>query len=195
MPTLSHQQLATLLHPYYPDPTPLLLDQLSTYLNLLTKWNLKTNLTAIRTPEAIVTRHFGESLFAACHLPPGQTLLDLGSGAGFPGLPIALARPNLTVTLAESQNKKAIFLREVVRTLGVPIEIWPHRVETLPPERRFDLVTLRAVDNPDLAIQLAGNFINPLGSIVYLTSLPGAGSRLIPIPGSETAILDFLSAT
>ena len=87
MPTLSHQQLATLLHPYYPDPTPLLLDQLSTYLNLLTKWNLKTNLTAIRTPEAIVTRHFGESLFAACHLPPGQTLLDLGSGAGFPGLP------------------------------------------------------------------------------------------------------------
>ena len=195
MPALTHQQLAALLHPYYPEPTPLLLDQLSLYLDLLLKWNAKTNLSAIRAPEAIVARHFGESLFAARHLPPGQTLLDLGSGAGFPGLPIALARPNLTVTLAESQNKKASFLREVVRTLGIPVQIWPDRVESLPPDHRFDLVTLRAVDHPDLAIRLARNLLSPLGSIVHLTAAPSVSPNGIPIPGSASAILDIFPAT
>ncbi len=80
--------------PYFPDPSPLLLGQLSIYLELLLKWNAQTNLTAIRAPEEIVRRHFGESLFAALHVPQGaKNLLDLGSGAGFPGLPIQLALP------------------------------------------------------------------------------------------------------
>ncbi len=83
-----------------------LIPKLSLYLDLLLKWNARTNLTAIRDPEEIVRRHFGESLFTAAHLPAAQTLLDFGSGAGFPGLPIALFLPQLRVTLAESQNKK-----------------------------------------------------------------------------------------
>ena len=151
MPTLSEASIAELLTPFYPAPPARLLGQLSAYLDLLLKWNARTNLSAIREPEAIVTRHFGESLFLASRLPSARTLLDLGSGAGFPGLPCALARPELMVTLAESQNKKASFLREVARTLAVDVEIWDKRAELLPDDRRFDVVTLRAVDNPEAA--------------------------------------------
>jgi len=191
--TLSNRALANLLFSYYPAPTPLLLEQLSIYLELLLKWNGRTNLSAIRDPEEIIRRHFGESLFAARYLPEGKTLLDLGSGAGFPGLPIALAHPHLAVILAESQNKKASFLREVVRTLDLPIEVWPHRVEELPPERRFDIVAMRAVDNPALALTLARQRLEPGGTIVYLRSLHSIGERSIPIPDTEIGILDFIS--
>jgi 16S rRNA (guanine527-N7)-methyltransferase len=191
--TLSNRAVANLLFSYYPAPTPLLLDQLSIYLELLLKWNGRTNLSAIRDPEEIIRRHFGESLFAARYLPEGKTLLDLGSGTGFPGLPIALAHPHLAVILAESQNKKASFLREVIRTLDLPIEVWPHRVEDLPPERLFDIVAMRAVDNPALALTLARQRLEPGGTIVYLRSLHSIGERSIPIPDTEIGILDFIS--
>src|ERR1700728_3898680 len=100
MPTLSESAIATLLIPSLTPPAAIL-PQLSAYLDLLLKWNARTNLTAIRDPEEIVRRHFGESLFVARHLPACDTLLDLGSGAGFPGIPIQLALPELNVTLAE----------------------------------------------------------------------------------------------
>src|ERR1700733_707690 len=125
MPILSESAIAALLTPYVDSP-PAILPQLSVYLDLLLKWNARTNLTAIRDPEEIVRRHFGESLFAARHVDPdATTLLDFGSGAGFPGVPIALLRPKIQVTLAESQNKKASFLREIVRTLNLSAQIWP----------------------------------------------------------------------
>src|SRR5712664_1169672 len=162
MPTLSESRIADLLTPYLPDPPATLIPQLSAYLDLLLKWNARTNLTAIRDPEEIVRRHFGESLFAVQHLNPATpdpgpgTLLDFGSGAGFPGLPIALLRPDLQVTLAESQNKKAAFLREAVRTLNLPnVEVWAARVEALPANRQFRVVTLRAVDNMEAALSAA----------------------------------------
>src|ERR1700678_876525 len=113
MPILPESKIATLLAPYLAPP-PEILPQLSLYLDLLLKWNARTNLTAIRDPEEIVRRHFGESLFAAQHIGTPDTLLDLGSGAGFPGPPIALLHPRISVTLAESQNKKATFLREAI---------------------------------------------------------------------------------
>src|ERR1700728_2858710 len=112
---LSEAKIATLLTTYLSDPpSESTLLQLSTYLDLLLKWNARTNLTAVRDPQEIVRRHFGESLFAGRHVGTPATLLDLGSGAGFPGIPIALLRPEIAVTLAESQHKKAAFLREVV---------------------------------------------------------------------------------
>src|SRR5882757_3963226 len=133
MPVLAESEIAALLAPYLAVP-PSLLPQLAAYLDLLVRWNARTNLTAIRQPEEMVRRHFGESLFAAANLgDPSNfpnTLLDLGSGAGFPGIPIALAHPEITVTLAESQNKKAAFLREAVRTLGLKnVEVWAGRAE------------------------------------------------------------------
>lgn len=161
MATLPESTIASLLRPYLLPKTALpdaLLQKLSTYLDLLLKWNARTNLTAIRDPEEIVRRHFGESLFAAQHIDSGtDTLLDFGSGAGFPGLPIALLRPEIQVTLGESQNKKASFLREAVRSLNLATEVWAARVETMPEFRRFHTVTLRAVDNMAAAIEGASS--------------------------------------
>lgn len=187
MPVLSRLAIGSLLHPFYPDAPESLLFQLSDYLDLLIKWNARMNLTAIRDPEEIVRRHFGESLFAARHLPACETLLDLGSGAGFPGLPIQLARPGLAVVLAESQNKKATFLRETVRLLGLPTEVWSARAETLPAGRRFDVVTLRAVDDPNVAVAQAFSLVKRGGFVVHLTtSVQKTGATLL-IPGSSTS--------
>ncbi|MDE1175907.1 MAG: 16S rRNA (guanine(527)-N(7))-methyltransferase RsmG [Edaphobacter sp.] len=158
MPVLSESRIAELLAPYLAVPQGIL-PRLSIYLDLLVRWNGRTNLTAIREPEEMVRRHFGESLFAAQHVGTPETLLDLGSGAGFPGLPIALSRPEIAVTLAESQGKKASFLREAVRTLQMDnVEVWAGRAELL--SRSFHTVTLRAVD--DMVVALAA--ADPLAS-------------------------------
>lgn len=196
MATLPESTLISLLKPYLSSTETVpeaLYTQLSAYLDLLLKWNSRTNLTAIRTPEKIVQRHFGESLFAGRHLGPYSTLLDFGSGAGFPGLPIAILRPDFSVTLAESQNKKATFLREVVRSLHLSVEIWPARVETMPESRKFDVVTLRAVDNMAAAIAAA----SPRAShdLLLLTAAPPllpdtfSTHPSIPIPGAQSTML------
>lgn len=193
MPALSESEIAEHLRPYLPDAAAAaLLPQLSTYLDLLLKWNARTNLTAVRDPGEIVRRHFGESLFAARHIEPGTlTLLDFGSGAGFPGIPVALLRPEIQVTLAESQNKKATFLREAVRTLGLTAEIWPARVESMPVSHRFQAVALRAVDHMDAALLAARSRILPGGQLVLLTTAadaPVAGLSL-PIPSSAAGVV------
>jgi len=189
MATLTPQKIAQLLEDYYSAPSDWLVDQLSTYLDLLLKWNARTNLTSIRDPEEIVRRHFGESLFVASHLPACATLLDLGSGAGFPGLPIQLAVPTLRVTLAESQNKKASFLREVVRTLGLSTVVWADRVENMPSERLFDVVALRAVDNPAIALDLARGRLVPGGLIAHLTSGGVEDGAILAVPNSTQTVL------
>jgi 16S rRNA (guanine527-N7)-methyltransferase len=194
MPTLSETEIASLLTPYLPNPAAVVVSQLSVYLELLLKWNARTNLTAIRDPEEIVLRHFGESLFAGQHLAPEtNTLLDFGSGAGFPGLPIAILRPEIAVTLAESQNKKATFLREVVRTLGLPVQVWAGRVEMMPEAEQFHTVTLRAVDNMAAALSAAAPRADKeLLLLVGDPPQPPPGFILhapIPIPASKTSIL------
>jgi 16S rRNA (guanine527-N7)-methyltransferase len=192
MATLSSDKIASLLAPYLGgEGSPVLYDQLSTYLDLLLKWNARTNLTAIRDPEEIVQRHFGESLFAARHINPCTTLLDFGSGAGFPGLPIQLLRPDITVTLAESQNKKATFLREVVRTLGLTTEVWAARVEDIAPQWRFEVVALRAVDNMEVALPAAEARITTDGQLALLTTAAQAplSGKLVPIPNTQSGVL------
>ena len=90
------------------------------------------NLTAVRDPQQIQARHFVESIACARNLPADiGSLLDFGSGAGFPGVPIALCRPAIRVTLAESQNKKASFLMEVVRVLKLSSKVFAQRAENL----------------------------------------------------------------
>ena len=129
---------------------------LARYLQLLSHWNQKMNLTAVRDPQSLVRLHLGECLRAAQRIPPEvETVLDFGSGAGFPGIPITIARPELRVTLAESQKKKASFLGEAVRELGLKnASIYAGRVEEMPASI-FDLVTLRAVDKMAEAMQAA----------------------------------------
>ena len=204
MPTLPEARIATLLQPYLgaegaPVPSGLCA-QLSTYLDLLVKWNARTNLTAIREPEEMVRRHFGESLFAGAHLgsrlPAGATVLDFGSGAGFPGLPIQLLRPELCVTLAESQGKKASFLREVVRTLGLRTEIWAGRVEAMEAVggklRQFDAVTLRAVDNMQQALAEARRRVAPEGWLVTLSTETVPEAECLALPGDAPGWLTLL---
>lgn len=131
-------------------------DQFVAYLGLLMRWNARLSLTAIREPAQIIRRHFVECAFAAQHLPEDiETLLDYGSGAGFPGIPFAICRPEIRVTLAEAQGKKASFLREVVRTVGTGTEVYDGRVETVPPGRSFHAVSLRAVEKMELAVPVA----------------------------------------
>ena len=190
MPTLPESRIAVLLHPYLGSQpvAPTLYPQISTYLDLLLKWNARTNLTAIRDPEDIVRRHFGESLFAGLHLvprlSPSATLLDFGSGAGFPGLPIQLLYPNLLVTLAESQGKKSTFLREAVRTLALSTEVWAARVDTMPPTRHFDAITLRAVDNMPQALADAQHRVAQGGWLVTLSTEQPPNTECIALPGT-----------
>lgn len=149
------------------------LEQFDAYLSLLMKWNSKLNLSAIREPDAIIRRHFVECIQCAQvlpSLPAGATLLDFGSGAGFPGVPIAICRPELKVTLAESQGKKVSFLREAVRSLGLESEVYDGRVEEMPAERKFTIVTLRAVDKMVEACRSALLRVDLGGYVVFFAT-------------------------
>lgn len=169
--SLSAQEIASLLTDAGLTVESSHAEQLSIYLALLLKWNARTNLTAIREPKEIVLRHFADSLFCAAHIAPSaRNLLDFGSGAGFPGIPIALTHPEIQVTLAESQNRKAGFLREAVRTLGLEAEVWPQRVESMPTDRLFDAVTLRAVDQMESACRIAAGKVAPGGQMLLFTT-------------------------
>jgi 16S rRNA (guanine527-N7)-methyltransferase len=175
--------------------------QFEAYLALLLRWNSITNLTAIRDEDVILRRHFLESIACARALPEEiHTLLDFGSGAGFPGFPIAICRPGIAVTLAESQTKKAAFLREVARVLGIAVEVWGGRAESVV-GRTFDCVTLRAVDKMQKAVKAGANLVAPGGWLALLTT-QGASAGLraaagpafewsagIGLPGAEQRIV------
>ena len=192
MATLSESALASLLAPYLHAPvsrgpervfssepiaalvgTQSLYRSLSVYLDLLLKWNDRTNLTAIRDPEQIVTRHFGESVFASrcvgSVLSVGR-ILDFGSGAGFPGIPLQICLPTSSIILAESQGKKAAFLRAAVRELEIPAEVWGARVAEMPAESHFDLVAMRAVDDPEKARAEAWGRVRHGGHLLEMTT-------------------------
>jgi len=240
---------------------------ISTYIDILQRWNARINLTAIRNEEEIVTRHFGESFFAARHLfplcspgvnpaagadkdeaessasltmrddPAGEcnprrndrarrpnrgraalarlrvdaavsralapVVADVGSGAGFPGIPLKLWAPQIHLTLIESNHKKATFLREVARALILTnINIQAVRAETLAPtsEEKFDAVTLRAVERFESILPVAACLVAPSGRLALLISstqvssarsiLPAAAwSSPLPIPQSRSRIL------
>jgi 16S rRNA (guanine527-N7)-methyltransferase len=174
--------------------------QFSEYCALLIRWNARTNLTAIRDEDGILSRHFVESIACARSLPAGiSSLLDFGSGAGFPGVPIALCRPEIAVTLAESQGKKAAFLREVVRVLGLSASVHSGRAESV--GGRFDCVALRAVDRMPLAVQSACGMVAPRGWLALMTSkgeleslkensgMALSWAECVPLPGSEHRLL------
>jgi 16S rRNA (guanine527-N7)-methyltransferase len=199
------------------EPAFLTADQLryiSTYIDILLRWNARINLTAIRDPEEIVTRHFGESLFAGRHLFPRETyggadassahaknstVVDIGSGAGFPGIPIKLWAPQISLTLVESNHKKATFLREVARALTLTnIDILTVRAESLT-SASFDVVTLRAVERFESILPVASGLVAPGGRLALLigkgqfpqtqTQLPAfSWSKPVPVPGSRSRI-------
>jgi 16S rRNA (guanine527-N7)-methyltransferase len=200
---LTGDEIAGLLEPYVGAPGvvgvnwPELYEQLAAYLKLILKWNARMNLTAVREPVQIVRRHFGESLFLGAHVGTCKTLLDFGSGAGLPGLPVQLLRPDIRVTLAESQGKKAAFLREVVRDLGLCSEVWSGRVESMPADQSFDVVAMRAVEKMELAVQQGAArarkrllILGTAGGAVYPMAGAGFGSvEAVALPESSEGIL------
>jgi len=180
-------RIADLLEPFLAPATlsDAQLQKISTYIDILLKWNARTNLTSIRDEEEIVTRHFGESFFAARHLladaPPGLRVFDVGSGAGFPGLPLRLYAPQIAVTLIESHNKKAIFLREVIRALSLrEATVISARAEQI--SETADLVTLRAVEKFETILPVAARLVSPNGCLALLVAARQleAAQRIVP---------------
>lgn len=219
---MNEARIAELLSPFMGVcDAPHLFRHISIYIDVLLRWNSRMNLTAIRDPDEIVTRHFGESLFAARHIflrqvetaalgrpawpgsaaaAPPMTLADVGSGAGFPGVPIKLCVPELSVTLIESNHKRAAFLREIIRALILTgINVSTTRAEAVP-RSSFEVVTLRAVERFQAVLPAAAALVRPHGRIVLLigtsqfdlvhsilaqyTFLPA-----LPIPHSTSRIL------
>ncbi len=235
-------RIAELLRPFLCDSDdahlpPRLAANISTYIDMLLRWNARLNLTSVRDPEQIVTRHFGECLFAARLLFPGppdvrgraalqgrvptkkapgalapadndqqsatsDRVADLGSGAGFPGVPLKLWAPEISLTLIESSQKKAAFLRELTRALTLTdIDIQNVRAETLSP-KSFDVVTLRAVERFDTILPVAATLVKPSGRLALLigsaqldrarTILPDwSWSPPAPIPLSSSRIVSI----
>jgi 16S rRNA (guanine527-N7)-methyltransferase len=223
-------RIAELLDPFLDTKlAPEQLNRISIYIDLLLRWNARINLTAIRDPEEIVTRHFGESLFASSRLLPRsgataarpeqsrggppvgasapspqtrdpQCVVDLGSGAGFPGLPLKIWSPPAAVTLIESNHKKATFLREVIRALTLTsIDVFPNRAETYP-KVSAGLVTLRAVEKFESTLPVAAGLLTPQGRLALLIGMPQTAiahqalptliwSAPIPLPGSQSRVL------
>ena len=132
------------------------LDQLESHFRFLSQWNAKLNLTRIRELADSVRFHYCESLFLARFLPPGShRIVDIGSGGGFPGIPVAIARPECEVTLVESHQRKAVFLRESSRTLK-NVCVLSKRAEEI--ADRFDWLVSRAVAPSDvLNLRVADN--------------------------------------
>jgi len=141
------------------------------FLTELKKWNQKINLTAIRDEQDIIIKHVLDSLsYINGFTPaPGLRLLDMGSGAGFPALPIKIAHPELSITMVESTKKKASFLRHVIRTLKLTeIEVLDTRTEELPGSllSAFDIVTARAFADMKSAITAGTPFLKSSGHMV-----------------------------
>ena len=145
---ITDRQILEALEPYAISPSPEQIGRIREYLQLLTKWNRTISLTSITDPIEIVGRHFGESMYASKLLPVENCrLADVGTGAGFPGLPLKISFPTMQLLLIESNKKKCAFLAEVVRTLGfTAVEIVPERFESIRAETvHANIVTSRAV--------------------------------------------------
>jgi 16S rRNA (guanine527-N7)-methyltransferase len=178
-------RINALLAPFLPVPLTLpQLDAVAAYLDLLLRWNARMNLTAVRDPESIITRHFGESLFTAATLfsadaSASARVLDVGSGAGFPGLPLKIYCPQIRLTLIESQHKKATFLKEAIRTLRLDgVDVFCGRAEQFPTPTGATVVTLRAVERFEQVLPVAASLLGESSS---------AGGRLALLIGAAQA--------
>ena len=139
------------------------------YVRLLMLWNGTFNLTAIREPEAIIAKHLLDCL-AMVPQVRGSSLVDVGSGAGFPGIPLALALPGLRVALVETAGKKARFLREAVRRLGLSgrVEVHAARAEAVSAGEGFELLTARAFGSLGEILRVGGHLLAPHGRLLAM---------------------------
>ena len=178
-------------------------EKLAAYLALLAKWNRTYNLTAIRGPERMVTHHALDSLAIVPHLPSreGLRVLDVGSGGGLPGIPIAIARPDARVALVDASGKKATFLAQAAIELPLPnVEAVAARVEDYAPAAPFDVVISRAFSDLATFAALARKHV-AIGGALYamkgvhpdeeIAGLPDdvevAATHRLDVPGLDAA--------
>jgi 16S rRNA (guanine527-N7)-methyltransferase len=150
-----------------------LAEPLLAYLALLLRWNAAYNLTAIRDPREMVSKHLLDSLAMHAATAPiaatGGHLADLGTGAGFPGIPLAIAQPGLQVALVESNGKKARFLREAIRSLGLAnAQAVESRIEACDAPASSDAITARALATLPLILELGGHLLKPGGVLLAM---------------------------
>ncbi|WP_024888929.1 16S rRNA (guanine(527)-N(7))-methyltransferase RsmG [Luteimonas huabeiensis] len=139
------------------------------YLDLLQRWNRAYNLTAVRDPAEMVTRHLLDSLAMAPHVAGRRTLADLGTGPGLPGIPLAIAHPELSVALVESNGKKARFLREAVRGLGLGnARVLAERAEAVDAPGAFEAITARALATLPEILAVGGHLLAPGGVLLAM---------------------------
>jgi len=147
---------------------PLFIDQCELYEGLILNWSARINLVSRRDQAHILKRHILDSITPIEHLPETGNLLDIGSGAGFPAIPIALVRPGLKITLIESQHKKILFLRDTARRLKLDnVEIIETRLEEFEPDIRFDLATMRALPRWEKYLDKVRLLLCETGKIIY----------------------------
>ncbi len=174
-----------------------LADKLEIYAGLLVEWNEKMNLTAITDPTGIAVKHFADSLLAAPLLPEGAfRLIDVGTGAGFPGVPLALLRPDCRLTLLDSLNKRLIFLETLCKELALPAELIHARAEEggkRPALReQFDVATARAVAALPVLCEYCLPFVKVGGRFIALKGPDSereqeAAAKAVTLLGGEVA--------
>ena len=141
------------------------------YIALIEKWNRAYNLTAIREPEKMVSHHLLDSLAVAPHLH-ARRLLDVGSGAGLPGIPLALAYPGTHVTLLDSNHKKAAFLKQAVMELKLKnAEVCSERVESWQAQSKFDVIISRAFSDMGEFVRITRHLLAPDGIFAAMKGL------------------------
>jgi len=181
LPPLSTRDIAAELAPFGVELTGKELEQLSAYLELLLRWNRRVNLTGLRDPRTIVRRLFGESLYLSRIVELRGWLVDVGSGAGFPGLALKLVAPALRVTLIEARQRKCAFVKEVVRECGfyaidVVTERFERWLEGRQGQEMADLITTRAVRVDDMFLKRMATLLGGDGRAVFFTTSGSAGA-------------------
>lgn len=180
-------------------------EQFSQYADLLVDWNSKVNLTAITEPTEIVHKHFIDSLYLLGHISDGQSLVDVGTGAGFPSIPCLIANPTIQLTMVESLGKRVRFLETVIETLQLQADSITGRAEEVAnnPQCReqFDVATARAVANLSILCELCMPYVKVGGKFVALKGPSGndelkSARQGIKLLGGEVSdIINYSSDT
>ena len=146
------------------------LDRFEIYHRLLSEWNEKMNLTAITDPVAVAEKHFADSLAALPYLKPGMKVVDVGTGAGFPGVPLLIMEPGLELTLADSLQKRLTFLDALLKELGLKAALVHGRAEDLGQNKlyreQYDAALSRAVANLPVLLELTTPFVRVGGTAI-----------------------------